>query len=218
MRSFPKTRFALMGGLDAVAGLFAIVGGALTAGQVQIVVQQANIPITMALSRMYLKISSYAWSQYIGASIIVLGGMVSAFGSGGEGVSAHVVWFGPVLILIGIIPGSMSNVYKESQFKSENIDIYFLTTYVAVWQTILSFVCVPLFTLSYFGGIPSVRHARAREHLRCEGVVAAVVLLLRCFRLLMACCCCSCSLLPSPVWLICPLICVTVGIASWVDT
>src|SRR4051794_12594530 len=85
MRAFPKSRFAMMGGLDAVAGLFAIVGGALTAGQVQIVVQQANIPITMALSRMYLKISSYAWSQYIGAFIIVLGGMVSAFGSG-EGV------------------------------------------------------------------------------------------------------------------------------------
>jgi hypothetical protein len=159
-----------MGGLDAVAGLFAVVGGALSAGQVQIVVQQANIPITMLLSRLYLKVSSYAWSQYVGASIIVLGGLLSAFGAGGAagggplgdggGVSAHVVWFGPVLILIGIIPGSMSNVYKEENFKTHNLDIYFLTTYVAVWQTALSFLCVPLFTLSYFGGIPYESHTR----------------------------------------------------------
>jgi hypothetical protein len=85
--------------------------------------------------------------------VIVTGGLVSAFGAGG-GVSAHVLWFGPVLILIGIVPGSMSNVYKEANFKNDNLDIYYLTTYVAVWQTLLSFVCVPLFTLSYFGGIP----------------------------------------------------------------
>jgi drug/metabolite transporter (DMT)-like permease len=157
MRSFPKSRFATMGGLDAIAGLFAVVGGALTAGQTQIVVQQANIPITMLLSRLYLKVSSYTWSQYVGAAVIVLGGLLSAFGSGVEksGVSAHVLWFGPILILIGIFPGSMSNVYKEENFKSQNLDIYFLTTYVAVWQTGLSFLCVPLFSLSYFGGIPS---------------------------------------------------------------
>jgi hypothetical protein len=179
MRAFPKSRFAAMGGLDAVAGLFAIVGGALTAGQTQIVVQQANIPITMLLSRLYLKVSSYAWSQYVGAFIIVFGGLLSAFGSGAEGggVSAHVLWFGPVLILIGIIPGSMSNVYKEENFKTTNLDIYFLTTYVAVWQTVLSFVCVPLFTLSYFGGIPSVadtrRHA-ASGNTHCESLKGSI--------------------------------------------
>lgn len=141
-----------MGGLDAVAGLFAIVGGALTAGQVQIVVQQANIPITMLLSRLYLKVHSYAWTQYIGATIIVIGGLLSAFGTGG-GVTAHAVWYGPVLILIGILPGSMSNVYKEANFKEQNLDIYYLTVYVALWQIILSFVCLPLFTLECFGGI-----------------------------------------------------------------
>jgi hypothetical protein len=178
-----------MGGLDAVAGLFAVVGGALSAGQVQIVVQQANIPITMLLSRLYLKVSSYAWSQYVGASIIVLGGLLSAFGAGGAagggplgdggGVSAHVVWFGPVLILIGIIPGSMSNVYKEENFKTHNLDIYFLTTYVAVWQTALSFLCVPLFTLSYFGGIPyetkscTSQAALIFRHARCAPPRAA---------------------------------------------
>jgi len=114
----------------------------------------------MLLSRVYLKVSSYAWSQYAGAGVIVAGGLLSAFGAGGAGgdepeaVNARVFWFGPVLILIGIVPGAMSNVYKEKIFKRVDLDIYYLTTYVAVWQTILSFVCVPLFTLKYFGGIP----------------------------------------------------------------
>jgi hypothetical protein len=57
----------MMGALDAVAGLFGAVGGSVTAGQVQIVINQANIPITMMFSRIYLSVSSYTWSQYVGA-------------------------------------------------------------------------------------------------------------------------------------------------------
>lgn len=143
-----------MGALDAIAGLFGAVGGSITAGQVQIVINQANIPITMLFSRIYLNVVSYAWSQYLGAAVIIAGGLVSAFGTSGD-ESQRVLWYGSLLIFIAVIPGSMSNVYKEENFKEHNLDLFYLSTYVSIWQGIMSFACIPLFSLSYFGGIPS---------------------------------------------------------------
>ena len=143
-----------MGGLDGIAGLLGAVGGSVTAGQVQIVINQANIPITMLFSRIYLKVTSYTWGQYIGASVIIAGGLISAFGTVGEENSSRTLWYGTILIFIAVIPGAMSNVYKEEHFKEHNLDVFYLSTYVSVWQGLLSFACIPLFSLSYFGGIP----------------------------------------------------------------
>lgn len=78
---------------------------------------------------------------------------MSAFGTAGE-ESQRTIWYGSLLIFIAVIPGSMSNVYKEESFKEFNLDVFYLSTYVSVWQAIMSFLCIPLFSLSYFGGIP----------------------------------------------------------------
>jgi hypothetical protein len=147
-------RFAWMGGLDAIAGLLAAVGGSITAGQVQIVISQANIPLTMVFSRFYLRVNTYVWSQYIGASIIIIGGLISAMATGADDAPQRFIWYGSLLIFLAVIPGSMSNVYKEDEFKRQEIDVFFLSTYVSVWQMILSFACFPFFALPYFGSIP----------------------------------------------------------------
>lgn len=152
-RDYPKKRFITMGALDAVAGLFGAVGGSVTAGQVQIVINQANIPITMLFSRIYLNVTTYAWTQYLGALVIIGGGLISALGTASD-ESQHTLWYGTLLIFLAVIPGSMSNVYKEENFKEYNLDVFYLSTYVSIWQGIMSFACIPLFTLSYFGGIP----------------------------------------------------------------
>jgi hypothetical protein len=88
------------------------------------------------------------------SGVIIAGGLVSAFGTAGEDATQRTLWYGSLLIFIAVIPGSMSNVYKEESFKEYNLDVFYLSTYVSVWQAIMSFLCIPLFSLSYFGGIP----------------------------------------------------------------
>jgi len=165
-----------MGLLDGVSGLLGAVGGAVTAGQVQIVINQANIPLTMLFSRLYLKVTDYRWSQYLGASVIIVGGMISAFGSSDEGHS-RTVWVGSLLIFLAVIPGSMSNVYKEDKLKEHNVDVYYLSFWVSIWQTMLSFLCMPLFSLKHFGGVPSVYTAQQSRGLHRLATVPSCTLL-----------------------------------------
>ena len=55
MRSFPKSRFLIMGGSDAVAGVLMLLGGVRTSGSYQALFANMVIPMTMVLSMIILK-------------------------------------------------------------------------------------------------------------------------------------------------------------------
>ena len=124
-------------------------------GQTQVILQQANIPVTMLLSRSFLS-SNYTLPQYIGAALIVAGSLLAAVpssgGSDGSG-SSSTMWYGPLILLLSCLPNSFSNVYKERNFKVNGLDVYFLTTFVSSWQVVLCLLFCPLLSLPVLGGL-----------------------------------------------------------------
>ena len=155
-KAYPQRKFALMGLMDAIAGLCSSLGGAFTSGQTQVILNQANIPVTMLLSRSFLS-SSYTSTQYIGAALIVAGSLLAAVpstgSSDGSGGGSSTLWYGPLILLLSCLPNSFSNVYKEKNFREDGLDVYFLTTGVSVWQVLLGFLFAPLLSLPALGGL-----------------------------------------------------------------
>ncbi|CDJ56751.1 hypothetical protein, conserved [Eimeria maxima] len=73
--SFPKKNFALMGSLDGVCGIMAVVGGVHTSGTAQVVLSQLGIPVMLLLCRFMLG-KRYNIIQHIGAAVIIFGVLV----------------------------------------------------------------------------------------------------------------------------------------------
>eukprot|EP00808_Paulinella_micropora_P025924 g9735.t1 len=154
-RTFPWWKFALMGFLDSFSSLFSAVGGASTDGQVQTLLNQAGIPMTMLLSY-YLLSSTYTRGQHVGAGLIVLGAMLGAIPSGGAGSQAtpSSTPIGTFIFALSLLPNALSNVYKEGNFKDTTLDVYYMTTSITIFQTIFGFLSLPLLALPGFGGVP----------------------------------------------------------------
>ena len=153
-KAYPQRKFAMMGLCDAVAGLCSSLGGAFTSGQTQVILNQANIPVTMLLSRSFLA-SNYTVPQYVGAALIVCGSLMAAVPSSSppDGSSTSTLWYGPLILLLSCLPNSFSNVYKEHNFKVDGLDVYYLTTFVSVWQVLLGCLFCPILSLPGLGGL-----------------------------------------------------------------
>ena len=156
-KAYPQTKFLAMGLMDAIAGLCSSLGGAFTSGQVQTIINQANIPVTMLLSHSFLH-SRYVQRQYVGAGLIVAGSLLavlpsSSSGEGAAAVPTHTLWYGPLILALSTLPNSLSNCYKEKNFKQDGLDVFFLTTSVSLYQVMLGFLFCPLLALPALGGI-----------------------------------------------------------------
>lgn len=60
---------------------------------------------------------------------------------------------GLLIYFISLIPNSFSNVYKETNFKTDGLDVYYLTTWVSFYQVFVGFAFIPLLALPGFGGV-----------------------------------------------------------------
>lgn len=153
-RNFATQKFAFMGLLDAAAGVFSAIGCSFTSGTVQTLCNQGAIPATMFMSRLFLQ-QYYSKLQYCGAILIVIGALSAALPasmmSGSD--SNQTTTLGLLVLLASIIPSSFSNVYKEHNFKSQNLDVYYLTVYVSIFQVLLGFLFVPILSIKGLGGI-----------------------------------------------------------------
>jgi drug/metabolite transporter (DMT)-like permease len=151
-KRFPTSKFLAMGALDACSGVLGGIGGALTSGQLQTLIYQAAIPLTMIMSALTLRIK-YTFVQYSGAALIVVGALFAGVTSAGS-QSGQTTIIGLVVLIASLVPGSYSNVYKESNLKSEAMDVYYLTTYVSWWQVLIGFAFCPLLSMPGLGGLP----------------------------------------------------------------
>lgn len=153
MRALPKRRFVIMGLLDALGTFFTAMGAAFTPGSMQPLLNQTLIPWIILISRLYLR-KVYSTGELSGAAMIMLGACTSALPpvllhqSGSE-----LRWYAVCLYALSNVPMAMSSCYKEGNFKEQELDVWYLTQWVSIFQFLISFLFVPLLCLPGFGSI-----------------------------------------------------------------
>lgn len=143
--AIPKSRFAVMGGLDCVSSLMQILAvNFIPNASTLVLLQQSAIPISMVISRLSFKHVRYDWYQIIGAAV-VLGGISvvivpqAAVGSSHKDSDAPgPQWLWPLTIILSCIPMCLGSVYKEKALGEHDVDVVYLNGWVAVFQTIMS--------------------------------------------------------------------------------
>ena len=131
----PKRTFAVMGALDAMAGIMQIFGATYLPGPLIILLLQAAIPVSMVISK-YLISARYNMYQYAGA-LIVAGGIMIVLAPSLTG-GGSIVW--AMVLILSTIPMALSSVYKEIALGETELDPMYLNGWVAVFQFLFSLV------------------------------------------------------------------------------
>lgn len=150
--SFPKRNFALMGCLDGVCGIMAVVGGVHTSGTAQVVLSQLGIPAMLILCRLLLG-TKYNVIQHLGAAVIIVGVLVvesSGLLHPSKEDSSNIPIFN-LVYLLSVLPSSLSYVVKEIAFRGVQMNTSFLQFWVALFQFFIGFVLLPLTSLPVLG-------------------------------------------------------------------
>jgi hypothetical protein len=138
-RSIPKRTFAVMGGLDATAGILQVFAATYLGGSLIILLGQAAIPVSMAISSVLLK-TRYSIFQYVGAIVVTIGLIVvlgpGVGSSGGSDSHAIVAW--SLVMILSCVPMCLSSVYKEKALGETELDVVYLNGWVAVFQFMAS--------------------------------------------------------------------------------
>lgn len=124
-----KKTFAVMGALDAMAGIMQIFGATYLPGPLIILLLQAAIPVSMVISK-YLLSAKYNMYQYVGA-LIVAGGILVVLAPSLTG-GGSIVW--ALVLILSTIPMTLSSVYKEIALGETELDAIYLNGWVAVFQ------------------------------------------------------------------------------------
>ncbi|KAJ1452690.1 hypothetical protein M885DRAFT_526018 [Pelagophyceae sp. CCMP2097] len=150
-------QLSIMGWLDCASSLLSCVGGAATSGDAQTVLNQALIPMTLAMSGALLG-SRYSAKQYVGALLILCGAAYAVLPALLSGAAGSTTLVGASLYTLGVVPSAFSNVYKEAVFRDSdaaaNTDVFYLTTCVSTLQVFAGLVFLPLLKFQAFGGVP----------------------------------------------------------------
>jgi len=138
--AIPKRKFAIMGLLDALAGVMQIFAvNFITNASILVLLSQAAIPVSMAISRAFLG-ATYTWNQYIGAVIVVCGIVVVMLpaieGENAEYAENQTFWMG--MMVLSCVPMCLSSVYKEKALGEADIDVVYLNGWVALFQFVFT--------------------------------------------------------------------------------
>lgn len=142
-----------MGFFDAASGTLGAIAGAFCPGELQTLLNQSNIPITMVLSYIFIG-SVFGKFQIWGSCLILIGAVVASsnFLERSQG-NVNVSSASTLLYVLSVIPGSMSNVYKDVKMKSEDLDEIHTSTMVSYYQVLIGFLFLPLMSLPLLGGL-----------------------------------------------------------------
>ena len=151
MRKIPHRIFFIMGVLDAFGTFFISMGAVYTPGQIQPLIQQALIPLTMVFSCFCLKSRYNVW-ELVGAVLMLVGTGLSIVPSIVSEDNSNTRWYACVIYFCSNIPMAGSGVYKEVAFRKQEVDVWFLSQWVAIYQFLISFVFVPLLVIPFVGG------------------------------------------------------------------
>mmetsp|Transcript_79704 Transcript_79704/g.200532 ORF Transcript_79704/g.200532 Transcript_79704/m.200532 type:complete len:504 (-) Transcript_79704:191-1702(-) len=153
MKALSKKRFVVMGFLDALGTFFTAMGAAFTPGSMQPLLNQTLIPWIIMVSRVYLK-KIYSSGELSGALLIMLGACTSALP---PILLPHseddMRWYAVFFYALSNVPMAMSACYKEGNFQEQELDVWYLTQWVSIFQFLISFLFVPLLCLPGFGSV-----------------------------------------------------------------
>ncbi len=113
----PKKTFAIMGTLDALAGIMQIFGSTYLPGPLIILLLQAAIPVSMIISK-YLVNAQYNKFQYLGA-LIVAGGIMIVLSPSLSG-GGDIIW--AIVLMQSTVPMALSSEYKEIALGETELD------------------------------------------------------------------------------------------------
>ncbi|KAG2394201.1 hypothetical protein C9374_003965 [Naegleria lovaniensis] len=143
MRAFPSYKFIVMGIMDSLNVLISTIPSALVSGPVNVLMSQSVVFINMVASFVFLH---FRYNVYhIGGVILVMIGItidifpLFANTSGGDDPNA---WLWILLLFVSNIPAAASNVYKEKYLKEANLDVFYLNSWVALYQFIFGLMSV----------------------------------------------------------------------------
>jgi hypothetical protein len=154
-----QTVYLYMGSLDAASATLGAIAGAYCPGEMQTILNQMIIPMTMLGAALFLK-ATFAGHQVWGSALILFGaGIASAdyfihpkpnagmsSGTGGIAFSATIA-----LYFMSIVPSALSNIYKERKMKELDMNEVHTSTIVSFWQLLIGFVFLPLMALPALG-------------------------------------------------------------------
>jgi hypothetical protein len=160
----PQSIFFWMGSLDSGSSTIGGIAGAFCPGEVQTILNQMVIPLTMISSYVFLG-TTFETSQLWGSGLILIGALAASsdylFNSSspsssdntatsGHGISLSV---SIALYFLSVIPSALSNIYKESKMKEMDLNEFHTSTIVSFWQLWVGFVFLPLMSLPSLGGL-----------------------------------------------------------------
>lgn len=152
MRAIPQWKFGVMAVLDAFGTFFISMGTVYTPGQIQPLLNQALIPLTMMFSCFFLKERYGIW-ELCGASLILVGAAISVAPSIVDSSNDEKTrWYACVIYFLSNVPMAASGVYKEVAFREQTVDVWYLSQWVAIYQFLFSFVFIPLLAVPFIGG------------------------------------------------------------------
>uniref|UniRef100_A0AAV1UY18 Drug/Metabolite Transporter (DMT) Superfamily n=1 Tax=Peronospora matthiolae TaxID=2874970 RepID=A0AAV1UY18_9STRA len=135
-RSIPKQKFAVMGGLDSIAGILQVFAATYLGGSLIILLGQAAIPMTMLISSLLLK-AKYSSYQYVGAAVVTLG-LLIVLGAGDShsstGTDSNLIVLWSIVMIFSCVPMCLSSVYKEKTLGEAELDAVYLNGWIAVFQ------------------------------------------------------------------------------------
>ncbi|KAI9917053.1 hypothetical protein PsorP6_017202 [Peronosclerospora sorghi] len=135
-RSISKQKFAVMGGLDSVAGILQVFAATYLGGSLIILLGQAAIPISMLISSVLLN-AKYSSYQYVGAVVVTLA-LFIVLGSGdspaSSGTDPHLIVLWSIVMIFSCVPMCLSSVYKEKTLGETELDAVYLNGWIAVFQ------------------------------------------------------------------------------------
>jgi drug/metabolite transporter (DMT)-like permease len=170
-----------MGVLDAGSATLGAIAGAYCPGELQTILNQLVIPVTLFGSYLllYTRFKSY---QLWGCLCIVVGACVASsdyYFNGQESVDVSVgvvsgesvsedesassssggvgggmsVTVAIVVYFLSVLPSAFSNIYKEQQMKVHNMNEVHTSTFVSFYQLWIGFLFLPLLALPSLGGL-----------------------------------------------------------------
>ena len=152
--------YVYMGVLDAGSATLGAIAGAYCPGELQTILNQMIIPVTLIGSFVLLH-SRFKSYQLWGSVCIVFGTVVASSDyflgtsrsqrdspQGGMTVAAAIV-----IYFLSVLPSAFSNIYKEKQMKLNDMNEVHTSTLVSFWQLWIGFLFLPLLSLPSLGGL-----------------------------------------------------------------
>jgi uncharacterized membrane protein len=110
------------------------------------IVDKVNLPLVALASFIFLGRRYYP-SHYLGIFLTLYGILVSFIPNFMEhDISLHIGWM--FIYMSSIIPGTASYVYKEKKLKEVNVSVWWMNSWICLYQLFIGFLFLPITILS----------------------------------------------------------------------